>query len=144
MKDEEIKKAAREWFYQFSNAVLNADFVKQYWYKQFQQQKQVGADVWAKALDDIETCLIEAPIDFLGTGSNGKQADKDEKEWNTKWQSAIKILKSTQPISEETIYDLVAGISYGGFLSDRITFEEATKRIKAALQQNSAYALKEK
>ncbi len=36
----------------------------------------------------MKSCLQEAPIDFLGTGSDGKAADKEELEWRDKWQGA--------------------------------------------------------
>lgn len=49
-------------------------------------------------LEELNTCLVEAPVDFLGTGDNGRAATKEEKEWNLTWRTAYmdidKILKS--------------------------------------------------
>lgn len=62
-------------------------------------------EVIEKAIDDIETCLVEAPIDFLGTGSNWKVADREEREWRKKWKDALVGLKNSiktmPPINEQ-------------------------------------------
>ena len=46
------------------------------------------------ALADLENCLVDAPVDFLGTGSNSKAADKEEGEWRQTWERAIAELKA--------------------------------------------------
>lgn len=52
-----------------------------------------GAEEIEKAIQDIETCFEEAPIDFLGTGSNSNFADKQEREWRKKHETAVLILR---------------------------------------------------
>jgi len=45
----------------------------------------------------MKECLQDAPVDFLGTGSNSKASSQEELEWRDKWQgsyiSAKDILK---------------------------------------------------
>lgn len=36
----------------------------------------------------MKDALRDAPIDFLGTGSNSKAADQEELVWRDKWQNA--------------------------------------------------------
>lgn len=50
------------------------------------------------ALNILYLCLQEAPVDFLGTGSDSKSADRDERKWNKTWQEAYeKIACENQP-----------------------------------------------
>lgn len=49
-----------------------------------------------KSISDLEKIFEEAPVDFLGTGSNGQVADKEEREWRNRYQIAIKNLKEYQ------------------------------------------------
>lgn len=42
----------------------------------------------------LRKILDEAPVDFLGTGSNSKAADKEEKEWRDEIENMIKRLES--------------------------------------------------
>jgi len=42
-----------------------------------------------KLLDVLDTCLVEAPVDFLGTASNWKQAEKESIEWEKSWKNAM-------------------------------------------------------
>lgn len=44
-------------------------------------------------------------------------------------------LKNKTFMNNEIVYDLVAQLSYGGFLSDRIKFEDAEKKINALLSE---------
>lgn len=39
-------------------------------------------------IKNMRDCLIDAPTDFLGTGSNSAAADKESAEWYAKWQSS--------------------------------------------------------
>lgn len=41
----------------------------------------------SKAIDVIESCFVEAPVDFIGTGSW---------RWTEKWTTALSVLKSAQ------------------------------------------------
>ncbi len=50
------------------------------------------------ALNELDKCLVEAPVDFLGTGNNGKYAKREEKNWRNKWTNALSIL------NQETFY----------------------------------------
>ncbi len=60
--------------------------------------KRLSAEEFKQAIEDIDTCLMDAPVDFLGTGSDSKAAENNENEWYKKWQSAIKVLREyTQP-----------------------------------------------
>ena len=54
-----------------------------------------------QAIDDIDTCLEEAPVDFVGTGSNWRASEREEKEWTAKWKTAIKVLQSDKLFSLE-------------------------------------------
>lgn len=47
-----------------------------------------------KDLDIVERCLEDAPVDFLGTGSNLKAANKEEFEWGTAWVEALKRIRA--------------------------------------------------
>jgi len=47
-------------------------------------------------IDILDTCLIEAPVDFLGTGSSLSAANKQEREWKKAWKGAIKELSAEQ------------------------------------------------
>jgi hypothetical protein len=41
-------------------------------------------------VEELRSCIEEAPLDFLGTGSNSKEADKDEIEWHARVEKALK------------------------------------------------------
>ena len=62
---------------------------------QLSYQKQAGdlkqqLKEMAGALDILDTCLEEAPIDFLGTGDDLDQAIREKKAWRKKWKDAYK------------------------------------------------------
>lgn len=42
-----------------------------------------------QSLDTLRQCFEESPTDFLGTGSDSREANKLEAEWNEKWQKAL-------------------------------------------------------
>lgn len=48
----------------------------------------------AEALDQLETCFLEAPVDFVGTGTNDRYTAKAEREWEQTWKKALADLKS--------------------------------------------------
>jgi len=52
-------------------------------------------------IDIIETCLLNAPVDFLGTGGDWRYAEKQERKWFKDWKAAISELK--QQSSEKDI-----------------------------------------
>jgi len=47
-----------------------------------------------KCIEILNSCLIEAPVDFMGTGTNWKAADNEYKDWYQKWQDALKLINA--------------------------------------------------
>lgn len=45
------------------------------------------------AIAQLEYCYEEAPLDFLGTGSDGEWANQQEIEWRASFTNAIRTLK---------------------------------------------------
>jgi hypothetical protein len=62
--------------------------------------KREGEAKRLEALNVIEECLNDAPVDFLGTGSDGKGAEKEYKEWQQKWGNAIKVLREGELLAK--------------------------------------------
>lgn len=58
----------------------------------------------AKRLEDL---FEGAPIDFLGTGSDSRWADKQENEWTSDWQQTIRDLKEIVQPTE--VYMVLGG-----------------------------------
>ena len=54
---------------------------------------KIKIEVAKKILNTLKECLQEAPLDFLGTGSNSKAAAQEELEWRDKWQNSYIYLK---------------------------------------------------
>lgn len=54
-----------------------------------------------KQIEILNTCLEEAPIDFLGTSSDGKGARREEKAWlktsNDAYRKAIELVNDIHP-----------------------------------------------
>lgn len=58
------------------------------------------------ALEEIENCFIEAPIDFLGTGSSSSAATREEKLWRKRYTKAIESIKEATKVFKYTENDL--------------------------------------
>jgi len=52
------------------------------------------AEEQSSAIQDLRVCLEEAPVDFMGTGSNWSGSEKERKDWIKKWENALRILES--------------------------------------------------
>jgi hypothetical protein len=57
------------------------------------EEKANDIEILCNIIELLETCLIDAPVDFLGTGSNSREADREYKSWQQKWDTAIVIYK---------------------------------------------------
>lgn len=66
-----------------------------------------------KAINDIETCLYEAPVDFVGTGSNWKAAAKEEKAWMKKGEDSITIIRGYKAAGKFSIEDIQKAYTKG-------------------------------
>jgi hypothetical protein len=44
----------------------------------------------------LKKCYDEAPLDFLGTGSNSSRAAEEEAEWRANFETALKLLNPTE------------------------------------------------
>lgn len=71
-----------------------------------EQQNKVNIPVPNELIEQINilhSCLVEAPVDFLGTGGIGSNADKEEKEWIKTYTAAYikttELLQHTHPHS---------------------------------------------
>lgn len=47
-----------------------------------------------QSIKTLENCYYDAPLDFLGTGSDGDAADEEEMQWRDSFLSAINTLKA--------------------------------------------------
>lgn len=61
-------------------------------------------DTIKKAITEMEDCLDEAPVDFVGTGS-WQSAQKEEKEWNKRKNAASEILNNIDELYDNDLID---------------------------------------
>lgn len=79
------------------------------------QEKANDVEVLCNIIDLLYQSIQDAPVDFLGTGSNSREADREYKEWQQKWDTAM--------------------IVYRGILSSALTKKWSDEDIRKAYNQ---------
>lgn len=77
-----IKRAFR-----FSFSEEMEEFVKKYNIEIPEEEEFLNKN---NPVEEIRSCIEEAPLDFLGTGSNSRYAAKEEREWHARVEKALK------------------------------------------------------